>query len=63
MFGTMQGKPGMIFTIEFFRIRPNDDTHATLDWLSVNVDDLDAATVKASLAALCDLAGAVVPGA
>ena len=46
-FGTMQGKPGMIFTIEFFRIRPNDDAHATLDRLSVIVDDLDAAKVKA----------------
>ena len=43
----MQGKPGMIFTIEFFRIRPNDDAHATLDRLSVIVDDLDAAKVKA----------------
>jgi len=40
--GTMQGKPGMIFTIEFFRIRLNDDAHATLDRLSVIVDDLDA---------------------
>jgi hypothetical protein len=37
----------MIFTIEFFRIRPNDDAHATLDRLSVIVDDLDAAKVKA----------------
>ena len=46
-FGTMQGKPGMIFTIEFFRIRLNDDAHATLDRLSVIVDDLDAAKVKA----------------
>src|ERR1700730_13638185 len=44
MFGTMQGKPGMIFTIEFFRIRLNDDAHATLDRLSVIVDDLDAAS-------------------
>jgi hypothetical protein len=47
MFGTMQGKPGMIFTIEFFRIRLNDDAHATLDRLSVIVDNLDAAKVKA----------------
>jgi hypothetical protein len=30
MLGAMQGKPGMIFTIEFFRIRPSDDAHATL---------------------------------
>jgi hypothetical protein len=45
--GAMQGKPGMIFTIEFFRIRPNDDAHATLDRLSLIVDDLDAAKVKA----------------
>ena len=37
-----------IFTIEFFRIRPNDHAHATLDRLSVIVDDLDAAKVKAS---------------
>ena len=36
----------MIFTIEFFRIRPNDDAHATLDRLSVIVDDLDAAKVN-----------------
>jgi hypothetical protein len=35
------------FTIEFFRIRLNDDAHATLDRLSVIVDDLDAAKVKA----------------
>jgi hypothetical protein len=37
----------MIFTVEFFRIRPSDDAHATLDRLSVIVDDLDAAKVKA----------------
>ena len=47
MLGAMQGKPWMIFTIEFFRIRPTDDAHATLDRLSVIVDDLDAAKVKA----------------
>jgi hypothetical protein len=46
-FGTMQGKSGMIFTTEFLRIRLNDDAHATLDRLSVIVDDLDAAKVKA----------------
>jgi hypothetical protein len=47
MLGAMQGKPGMIFTIEFFRIRLTDDAHATLDRLSVIVDDLDAAKAKA----------------
>jgi hypothetical protein len=47
MLGATQGKPGMIFTIEFFRIRLTDDAHATLDRLSVIVDDLDAAKVKA----------------
>src|ERR1700730_6590476 len=47
MMGAMQGKPGMIFTIEFFRIRPSDDAHATLDRFSVIIDDLDAVKVKA----------------
>jgi hypothetical protein len=47
MLGATQGKPGMMFTIEFFRIRLTDDAHATLDRLSVIVDDLDAAKVKA----------------
>jgi hypothetical protein len=47
MLGAMQGKADMIFTIEFFRIRPADDAHATLDRLSVIVDDLDAAKEKA----------------
>jgi hypothetical protein len=47
MLGAMQGKPAMIFTIEFFRIRLNDDAHAMLDRLSVIVDDLEAAKVKA----------------
>jgi hypothetical protein len=37
----------MIFTIEFFRIRPSDDAHATLDRFSVIIDDLDAVKVKA----------------
>jgi hypothetical protein len=37
----------MIFTIEFFRTRPNDDARAMLDRLSVIVDDLEAAKVKA----------------
>jgi hypothetical protein len=47
MLGATQGKLGMIFTIEFFRIRLTDDAHAMLDRLSVIVDDLDAAKVKA----------------
>jgi hypothetical protein len=47
MLGAIQWKPGMIFTIEFFRITPNDDARATLDRLSAIVDDLDAAKVKA----------------
>jgi hypothetical protein len=47
MLGAMQGKLWMIFIIEFFRVRLNDDAHATLDRLSVIVDDLDAAKVKA----------------
>jgi hypothetical protein len=47
MLGAKQRKLGMIFTIEFFRIRTNDDARATLDRLSVIVDDLDAAKVKA----------------
>ena len=47
MLGAIQWKPGMIFTIEFFRIRPNDDARATLDRLSAIVDDLDAAKMKA----------------
>ena len=47
MLGAKQGKPGMIFTIEFFRIRLTDDAHAMLDRLAVNVDDLDAAKMKA----------------
>jgi hypothetical protein len=44
---SMQWKLGMIFTVEFFRIRPSDDAHATLDRIAVIVDDLDAAKVKA----------------
>jgi hypothetical protein len=47
MLGAMHRKPGMIFTIEFFRIRPADDAHAMLDRLSVIVDDLEVAKVKA----------------
>lgn len=37
----------MNFTIEFFRIRPSDEAHATLDRISVVADNLDAAKVKA----------------
>jgi hypothetical protein len=37
----------MNFTIEFFRIRPSDEAHATLDRILVVADNLDAATVKA----------------
>jgi hypothetical protein len=36
-----------MFTIEFFRIRPGDSAHATLDRLSEIASDLDAAKVKA----------------
>jgi hypothetical protein len=36
----------MKFTIEFFRIRPNDEAHATLDPISIVADNLDAAMVK-----------------
>ena len=35
------------FTIEFFRTRPNDEAHATLDRISIVADNLDAASVKA----------------
>jgi hypothetical protein len=35
------------FTIEFFRTRPSDEAHATLDRISVVADNLDAAKVKA----------------
>ena len=37
----------MNFTIEFFRTRPNDEAHATLDRISIGADNLNAATVKA----------------
>jgi hypothetical protein len=37
----------MNFTIEFFRSRPSDEAHATLDRISIVADNLDAATVKA----------------
>ena len=35
------------FTIEFFRTRPSDGAHATLDRISIVANNLDAATVKA----------------
>ena len=37
----------MNFTIEFFRTRPSDEAHATLDRISIVADNLAAATVKA----------------
>jgi hypothetical protein len=37
----------MNFTIEFFRTRPSDEAHATLDRISIAADNLAAATVKA----------------
>jgi hypothetical protein len=37
----------MNFTIEFFRTRPSDEAHATLDRISIVADNLNAATVKA----------------
>ena len=37
----------MNFTIEFFRTRPIDQAHATLDRISIVADNLDAASVKA----------------
>ena len=37
----------MNFTIEFFRIRPRDEAHATLERISIVADNLAAATVKA----------------
>ena len=37
----------MNFTIEFFRVRPSDEAHTTLDRISIGADILDAATVKA----------------
>ena len=37
----------MNFTIEFFRVRLTDNSHATLDRISVAADNLEAAKVKA----------------
>jgi hypothetical protein len=36
-------------TIEFYRIRPGDDAHATLDRITQIVPDLDGAKVRAKL--------------
>jgi hypothetical protein len=40
------GAASMNFTIEFFRVRSTDDSHATLDRISVAADNLEAAKVK-----------------
>lgn len=37
----------MIFTIEFFRIRENDNAHAMLDRITHIASDLESAKVKA----------------
>ena len=37
----------MVFTFEFFRIRPEDSAHATLDRMSQIAPDIEAAKVKA----------------
>ena len=37
----------MQITIEFYRIRPGDDAHATLDRITQIVPDLDGAKVRA----------------
>jgi hypothetical protein len=37
----------MNFTVEFFRTRPGDKAHATLERISIVADNLNAATVKA----------------
>lgn len=36
-----------VFTIEFFRVRPIDNAHATLDRILERTSDLEAAKVKA----------------
>jgi len=38
----------MMFTIEFFRIRKEDNAHATLDRITHMASDLDGAKVKAT---------------
>ena len=37
----------MQFTIEFFRIRPGDGAHATLDRISQDLPDLESAKTRA----------------
>jgi hypothetical protein len=37
----------MMFTIEFFRIRKEDDAHATLDRITHKAPDLESSKVKA----------------
>ncbi|HEY8382590.1 MAG TPA: hypothetical protein VIL09_10620 [Microvirga sp.] len=37
----------MQFTIEFFRIRPGDSAHATLDRITQDLPDLDSAKIRA----------------
>jgi hypothetical protein len=37
----------MMFTIEFFRIRENDNAHAMLDRITHIASDLESAKVKA----------------
>ena len=37
----------MLFTIEFFRLREEDDAHATLDRITQSGTDLEAVKVKA----------------
>jgi hypothetical protein len=37
----------MLFTIEFFRLREEDDAHATLDRITQSDTDLEAVKVKA----------------
>ena len=38
----------MLFTIEFFRLRDEDDAHATLDRITHSGTDLEAVIVKAN---------------
>jgi len=42
----VQGRE-MMFTIEFFRMRKEDDAHATLDRITHRAPDLESAKVKA----------------
>ena len=37
----------MQFTFEFFRIKPGDSAHATLDWVSHEAPNLDDAKTRA----------------